>query len=306
MIDADRLAVLRAVAHRKTLAAAATDLHRTPSAISQQIRQLSRETGVELLKPQGRGVILTEAAKRLIRYADEVALAWEQTSTDLAKYASNEIGQIRICGFATSIAALVAPAARRLCETYPDITVHIHEADVGESFDSLATERADLIVLPAGEAPRIDEIRYQSIHLFSDRQDIIVARDHSHAARRIIPIEEMRSETWIEPHHDQKDLIKVACQSAGFSPRFRHQADDWNAVIALISEGFGICLVPKLIPIPQGKTVSRLQVSGPGATARHTLVCIRRGSQERPRIQRMLQMLEQTAQAYEDDHLRSL
>ncbi|CAM5561239.1 hypothetical protein SALBM217S_09447 [Streptomyces griseoloalbus] len=63
MIDLRRLHVLRSVAHYGTVTAAARALHFTPSAASQQIRQLARDLGVDLLEPQGRGVRLTPAAE---------------------------------------------------------------------------------------------------------------------------------------------------------------------------------------------------------------------------------------------------
>src|SRR5436190_1852241 len=49
MIDLRRLHVLRAVAHYGTVTAAARALHFTPSAASQQIRQLARDLDVDLL-----------------------------------------------------------------------------------------------------------------------------------------------------------------------------------------------------------------------------------------------------------------
>lgn len=54
MIDLRRLQVLRAVAHYGTVTAAAEAMYVTPSAASQQIRQLGRELGVTLLEPRGR------------------------------------------------------------------------------------------------------------------------------------------------------------------------------------------------------------------------------------------------------------
>ncbi|UXI82120.1 LysR family transcriptional regulator, partial [Streptomyces vinaceusdrappus] len=70
MIDLRRLHVLRAVSHYGTVTAAARALHFTPSAASQQIRQLARDLGVDLLEPQGRGVRLTPAAESLLAHAD--------------------------------------------------------------------------------------------------------------------------------------------------------------------------------------------------------------------------------------------
>jgi DNA-binding transcriptional LysR family regulator len=52
VIDLRRLHLLRAVAHYGTVTAATHALHFTPSAASQQIRQLARDLDVVLLEPQ--------------------------------------------------------------------------------------------------------------------------------------------------------------------------------------------------------------------------------------------------------------
>ncbi|CAM5656035.1 LysR family transcriptional regulator OS=Streptomyces tendae OX=1932 GN=GUR47_04055 PE=3 SV=1 [Streptomyces tendae] len=83
MIDLRRLHVLRAVAHYGTVTAAARALHFTPSAASQQIRQLARDLGVDLLEPQGRGVRLTAAAESLLAHADAIEARWDEAEQDL-------------------------------------------------------------------------------------------------------------------------------------------------------------------------------------------------------------------------------
>ena len=71
MIDVRRLRVLRAVAQHGTLAAAAEELHLTPSAVSQQLAALEREVGQPVVERQGRGVRLTGAAEVLVGHADD-------------------------------------------------------------------------------------------------------------------------------------------------------------------------------------------------------------------------------------------
>ncbi|MFD0788448.1 LysR family transcriptional regulator, partial [Micromonospora azadirachtae] len=55
-LDVRRLRVLYEVALRGGITAAATALHVTPSAVSQQLGQLAREAGCERLERSGRGV----------------------------------------------------------------------------------------------------------------------------------------------------------------------------------------------------------------------------------------------------------
>ena len=58
MLDPHRLRVLQQVDQHQTLTAAAAAMFLTPSAVSQQIKQLSRELGIPLLAREGRTVRL--------------------------------------------------------------------------------------------------------------------------------------------------------------------------------------------------------------------------------------------------------
>lgn len=142
MIDLRRLHVLRAVAHYGTVTAAARALHFTPSAASQQIRQLARDLGVDLLEPQGRGIRLTPAAESLLAHADAIQARWDQAELDLRADHSEPAGPLRVSGFPVAVSVLLAPMAVRLRERHPRLTVGIQEAGVTESFDLLFEGRS--------------------------------------------------------------------------------------------------------------------------------------------------------------------
>ena len=77
-IDPRRLRVLREVGLRGTVTSAATGLHLTPSAVSQQIAALSRDLGVPLLEKTGRGVKLTGQAQVILNHATVVQAQFER------------------------------------------------------------------------------------------------------------------------------------------------------------------------------------------------------------------------------------
>jgi len=83
MLDVRRLRVLREFAARGTIAATADALSFTPSAISQQLTALERETGVELLAREGRRLALTDAGRRLVARTEDVLAALEAAQADL-------------------------------------------------------------------------------------------------------------------------------------------------------------------------------------------------------------------------------
>ena len=129
MIDARRLRVLREVAEHGTVAAAADALHLTPSAVSQQLAALEREVGQPVVERNGRGVRLTGAAEVLVGHANVVLAQLEAAAADVAAYADGLVGTVRIAGFATGIAEIVAPAAAALRASHPRLGLAIAEQE---------------------------------------------------------------------------------------------------------------------------------------------------------------------------------
>src|SRR5262249_14559526 len=95
-LDARRLRVLREVAVRGTVTAAADSLGFTPSAISQQLSALERETGVVLLERAGRRVRLTDAGQVLVQRTEPVLAALEEAQAALEESRDSIAGGMRI------------------------------------------------------------------------------------------------------------------------------------------------------------------------------------------------------------------
>ena len=83
MIDLDAVRSLRTVAREGSVSAAAAALGFTPSAVSQQIKRLERETGVTLLERVGRGVALTDAGTHLVVGSTPILAELEKLRADL-------------------------------------------------------------------------------------------------------------------------------------------------------------------------------------------------------------------------------
>jgi DNA-binding transcriptional LysR family regulator len=84
VIDVRRLNVLKAVVETGSVAAAAELLNYTPSAVSQQMSTLERETGVRLLERVGRRVRPTEVALLLCEHTSRVLAAKRQLDIAMA------------------------------------------------------------------------------------------------------------------------------------------------------------------------------------------------------------------------------
>ncbi|MCD9879467.1 LysR family transcriptional regulator [Streptomyces guryensis] len=307
MIDLRRLHVLRAVAHYGTVTAAARALHFTTSAASQQIRQLARDLGVDLLEPQGRGVRLTPAAESLLAHADAIQARWEQAELDLRAEQGAPAGPLRVSGYPVAISVLLAPMAVRLQERHPRLAVRIQEAGVPESFDLLFEGEIDLAIVEATPYnPPLSDARFDQQPLLDDPFDLVVPGGHPLAGRARVDLSDAAHEDWIAPMPESpcRSHVMSACGEAGFSPAVVHQAVDWNVTAQLVAHRLGVALIPRLAQLTPQLSVTRVPCTG--NPHRKLLTCTRRGARERPAVAAALQELRElapTAVAWQADPL---
>lgn len=293
MIDLRLLQTLRVLRAYGTVHATAEVLHLSPSAVSAQLRQLAHEVGVDLLERDGRRIRLTPAAHALSSHADTLIAQWEAAQSDVGRAGS---GVLRICGFTTSFAPLLAPAAELLAQANPRLDIHLDETGTVESYRRVLTGQADVAVLTPlpGNTP-MDDQRFDQRPLLDDPQDLVTHSGHPFAQRGDITLLDAASEPWIAPHEDQEQLMVAACTAAGFAPRITHHADAWPAVLAMVAHGLGVCLLPRMVPLDGHPDVTRIPIAGTPSPLRRVLICVRRGSRDQPTIADALTTLRHLA-----------
>ena len=287
------------MADRGTIAAAADALHVTPSAVSQQLAALEREVGHPLMEPDGRTVRLTPVARVLVRRADAIFAEIEQLHSEVADLAGGEVGDVRVGAFATAIASLVAPAAEELRRDAPGLTLGVAEAEAPEAFDLLGAHGLDLVIsMEAPGAPGHADPRFARVDLMRDRLDVALPAGHRLAGAGEVELAALSEETWVAPPvgWSCERVTVAACQAAGFSPAVAHRSADWPAVVALVSAGLGVALVPRLArPAPAQGVVLRPPAGE--APCRHLFVACRRGAESAPSMRLVIDALARRAKA---------
>ncbi|MDN5762392.1 MAG: LysR substrate-binding domain-containing protein [Microlunatus sp.] len=302
MID-HRLRVLRMVAARGTITAAARSLNYTPSAVSHQLRTLGQDLGVELLLPQGRGVRLTSAARLLLDHADDLYARWEQIRAELAASAEEGADRLRLCGFSTAAAVLLPQVAARFLASHPRGEVRVVEEDPETCFELLLADEADIAVVVATESlPPTNDRRFDQRPLLEDPLDLLVPAAHPLAQRHSVRLSQTVDESWItdRPGRPYHQLVLTACAAAGFTPSVAHQSTDWETGAALVAAGLGVALVPRLARMPAGYPIVRVPLRGDPTPSRHILTAVRRGSRDHPTVADALDALDQLARVHED------
>jgi molybdate transport repressor ModE-like protein len=297
MIDARRLRVLREVAEQGTLAAAADALHLTPSAVSQQLAALEREVGQPVIERNGRGVRLTGAAEVLVDHANVVLAQLEAAAADVAAYSEGVVGTVRIAGFATALAEIVAPAAAALRASHPRLALTIAEQEAPDCFRALAGGDADIAISMASRfAPPRDDPRFHRQALRADALDAVLPADHPLVARAEIELAELAGEPFVGPPDGTSchDVTVSGCAAAGFTPAFQHRSLDFYTTMALVAAGLGVALVPRLAQaaVPPGAVVRPLAAPAP---ARHVFAATRAGAERRPTVAAVIDALARAA-----------
>ena len=296
-IDLRRLRVLRMLEQRGTVSAAAAALHLTPSAVSQQIAGLARETGVQLLEKRGRGVRLTSRARLLLEHAAVIEQQLQAARADLASWDAGQAGQVSIASLSTGISAIVAPALKSLCHSHPGLSLTVGESEPPELFTMLDLGDVDVAVtVHHRPSPPSTDPRYHRVDLLVDPLDAVLPAGHPLADPAGVRLIDLAGERWVAgyPGGSCAQLTDAVCTNAGFTADVRHHVGDWVALGALVAAGAGVALVPRLAqPLPvDGLAV--VPVLGSPAS-RHFYAAVRAGSQDDPAIALVLERLRAAA-----------
>jgi DNA-binding transcriptional LysR family regulator len=238
MLDLRRLRLLRELHERGTIAAVADALQYTPSAVSQQLATLERETGVRLVERAGRGVRLTDPGLVLAEHARALLARAELAEADLAAATGTVSGRGRIAAFPSVAVRLALPAMAALARDAPRLRCELVEAEPEQSLPALARGDVDLVLG--------DEWAHQPWHLPAALERVELLRDPVHL---VAPAGGPQPSAWVTGHRGTawEQITLRTCRELGFEPDIRHRADDATVALALVARGLAMTLLPALV-----------------------------------------------------------
>lgn len=245
MVDLHRLRIFRAVVAGGSVHAAAINLDYTPSAISQHLTALQRETGLVLLERVGRGLRPTPAGLALAADADDVLARLGETDALIADLRSGRTGRLSIAYFASVGAVWLPPVVRRITRDFPGVRLRLRLSD---EMPGDPDERADLHLMVArdGFTPGAG---FTMHHLVDDPYVAVVPDTHPLAGSPQVDLPELATECWIDNDFSggwcRRNLLD-SCAAAGFSPPFFVETHDYRSAMAFVAAGVGITVLPAL------------------------------------------------------------
>jgi DNA-binding transcriptional LysR family regulator len=294
MLDLSRLRALHAVSVHGSVAGAATALGYTPSAVSQQLAKLERETRTKLVERRGRGIALTDDALQLCVVAQELLTIVERAETTLEERRGLPGGRLTVGAFASAARGLMPGVLAELASLHPALDVRMTEVDPHLSVDLVAKGVLDLAVahdwdiapLPAPEG-------VEQVVIGNDRCDLLVPAGHRLAGRTDVRREELATERWIcqPPGTVCHDWLMRTLREAGYEPDIAHQAEENHTQVALVAAGLGIAVIPRLGRglLPEGVVAVRMDP----VPVRRVYAVWRVGAARRPGIREAVRVLRE-------------
>src|SRR5580704_9602683 len=248
MLNVSRLRVLKEVAYRGSISAAAEALSYTQSAISQQIATLESEVGMALLERHPRGVTLTAAGQTLVGHAEGILAGLDAAEAALAEIAGLRGGRLRVASFPSAGATLMPHAVATFHAAYPEVELTLTEGEPEQIVPRLRGGELDLALLFefAGESLLEEDAR--KAELLEDPMHLALPREHRLASAGRIRLEDLAGEAWVQTSRTSLCALHVvrSCHAAGFEPNVAFESDDYQTVQGLVAAGVGVALIPEL------------------------------------------------------------
>lgn len=234
-----------AVAEELHFSRAAVRLHIAQPPLSQQIRKLEEELGVQLLSRSKRRVELTEPGRVFLASARSILAQTESAIAEVRRASRGEVGRLPVALVGSATYEDAIPEILRVFrERYPDVAITLHELSTGEQLKALRDGHIQVGFL----RPPVHDVGLALDTVFHEPLIAALPVTHQQANEQCVPIAALANDPFIMVPHAQGlglyELVVSACLQAGFTPQISQEAGELQTVIGLVAAGFGVSLLP--------------------------------------------------------------
>lgn len=225
--------------------------HLSPSSLTRVVQKLEQEVGVSLFERDSRTVKLTAAGARFRDYAADTLERWEVLRRDLQQQADVLTGRLSIFCSVTASYSFLHELLDQYRSRYPAVEIQLHTGDTALSIQRVLDEQEDIGI--AARPDRIPEkltfraIRSSPLIFIAPRSSSPLrdTLDECRKQKSALPWEHIPmilSESGIA-----RDRVDRWYAELGLSPNIYAQVGGNEAIVSMVSLGFGVGVVPQLV-----------------------------------------------------------
>ncbi len=218
------------------------------SALSRNIRHLEEELGVSLFNRDNRTVVLTQEGQKFLKYARDASSQWHLIRHELTDNPDQLSGEISLYGSVTASYSFLHELLRRFRIAYPIIEIKLRTGDPEHAIAHVLDGKEDLsIAAQPANLPR--GLAFKSIAtsplLFIaplEQQVPNVPTNTPTTPQEWASIPMILSESGVS-----RARVDEWFRQLDVSPRIYAQVTGNEAIVSMVSLGFGIGVVPKIV-----------------------------------------------------------
>ena len=222
---------------------AAQALNFTQSGVSHAVQSLEEELGVTLLSRNRGGVVLTADGRALLPEIEKLCAAHHALMQSAASLRGMDAGLVKVATFSSVSAQWLPSILKSFGGQYPSIEFDVVTSDFYEQVEEWilkGTVDCGYLRLPSVK-------RLQTYALHRDELQVIVPCDHPYADRDPFPVSALAEEPFIQLEEGDDYEIMAAFDEMGIRPNVKYIAREDRTILAMVSEGLGISLLPELM-----------------------------------------------------------
>ncbi|GAA3875670.1 LysR family transcriptional regulator [Saccharothrix violaceirubra] len=247
-LELRHLHVVLTVAEAGSISRAASSLKIAQAGLTAQLRRIERGFGGPLFVRRSDGVELTELGRHVVLRSRDLVERFDDLLDTARLLATRSDGPgIRLGGVVGAPTALLVGVVRDLLPSHPR-TTHV-ERGCDAVLDLVRTGKVDVALvteLPHSPLRVPAEVDRRSV--VTEQMLVGVAPAHRLSTRSEIRLSELADEDWAVPeeyHGGGRLTLHLACEAAGFTPRFAHLGVDPEAAAELVRAGHAVaCFFP--------------------------------------------------------------
>jgi len=299
VLNTVRLRILREVAARGTITAAAEALYLTPPAVSHQLATLEREVGVALFTRTARSVRLTEAGKRLVEHAEVILTDCESALADVASFSEVVSGTVRVSVFQTAAQSIALPAFATALKRYPRLDLLAIELEPARALPALRAGQLEIALSHDWDyVPTLDDPSFDRYDLLTEPIVALLPTGHPLAGAPV-RLADLAGERWCVAQESamSRQAVERVAHAAGFDPKVILESNYFRAIGSAVEAGLGVGIAPLMTDL-RGLDIAIQPLAEPRMT-RRIFAAVRAGSGNSPAIRAVLDALTEAARSPE-------